>query len=173
MTSIRHKIAIAVSAGALIAAAALPALGATTAGVTATVTPQLVSVSVTDGTVAYGTLAVNTSRGTALNDGDSLDDTQTASNDGNVNQDFNIKGQSSANWTLAATNGNEQYKHEFCTTTCDTTPIFTPLTTSYQALAAGVAPAGTKAFDLKLTTPTATAATTQQSVDVTVQAVAS
>jgi hypothetical protein len=45
------------------------------------------------------------------------------------------------------------------------------LTTGYQALGANIATSGTKRFDLKITTPTTTTATAQQSVDITVQAV--
>lgn len=140
---------------------------ADTSIVSATVTVQNISVSVSDGTVAYGTLSVNTSSGT------NGTDTQTATNDGNISEDFNIKGQNTGTWTLAATTGADQYVHQFCTATCTTPPTnYSALTTSYQTLSTGVAQSGTQTFDLYITTPTSTSAFTQQSVDVTIQAVA-
>lgn len=138
-----------------------------TAAVTATVTVQSVSVSVADGTVAYGTLAVSSSSGT------NGTDTQTATNNGNVAEDLNIKGQNTANWTLAAAAGADEYVHKFCVSSCSSAPTnYTALTTSYQALGTNVAANGTQTFDLYLTTPTSSTNFSQQSVDVTVQAVA-
>lgn len=140
---------------------------ATTATVAATVTVQNISVTVSDGIVTYGTLAVNTSAGT------NAADTQTATNNGNVAEDLNIRGQDSADWTLAATAGSDEYVHRFCTSSCSTAPTnYTALTTSYQTLASGIAASGTQTFDLHITAPTASTVFTQQSVDVTVQAVA-
>ena len=140
---------------------------ATTATVTATVTVQNVSVTVSDGTVAYGTLAVNTSTGT------NGSDTQTATNNGNITEDLNIKGQNTAAWTLASSASTDQYVHRFCIATCTSAPTnYTALTTSYQTLATGKAVSGTQTFDLYLTTPTSSSSFTQQSVDIIVQAVA-
>jgi hypothetical protein len=140
---------------------------ATTGTVTATVTVQSVSVSVTDGTVAYGTLGVNSSAGT------NGTDTQTATNNGNVAEDLNIKGQNTANWTLAATAASDQYVHKFCVASCGSAPTnFTALTTSYQALASNIGASATQTFDLYLTTPTVSTNFSQQSVDIVVQAVA-
>ena len=141
--------------------------------VTATVTVQNISVSVTDGTVDYQTLGVGTSATTATGDGDSVDDTQTATNDGNVTEDFDIKGQdSSGGWTLATSPGDEQYTHEFCTSDCDSSPTWTPLTTSYDTLATGITTSGTQNFDLRIQVPTSTTDYDPQSVDVTVLATA-
>jgi len=140
---------------------------AETGTVTATVTAQEISVSVTDGTVAYGTMSVGTTANTLAA---GLNDTQTATNNGNVSEDLNIKGQDSTNWTLGAAAGSETYKHEFSTTASFPG---TALTTSYQTLATGIAAAGNETFDLQMSTPTSTASYTEQSVDVTVQAVAS
>ena len=138
---------------------------ATTASVAATVTVQNISVSVASGTVAYGTLAVNTSAGT------NPANTQTATNNGNITETFNIKGQDSTNWTLGGTAGANIYVHKFCTATCGTPPTnYTALTTNYQTLGTGVTVSGTKTFDLYITTPTSSTNFTQQSVDVTVQA---
>lgn len=137
------------------------------------ITYGVVSISITDGAVAYGTLATNISTDTTSG---GLNDTQVATNDGDTAEDFNIKGQDSANWTLAGAAGSEQYAHFFCIggsgspDPCDTGPTWTALTTSYSSLATNIAATGNKRFDLKLTTPTATSTTSQQSVNITVQA---
>jgi hypothetical protein len=147
-----------------------PATAATTAAVTATVTAQNISVSVTDGSISYGTIALSSNGDTTSN---GINDSQTATNNGNVTQDINIRGANSAAWTLAASAGADQYAHKFCTTTCDTSPSWTALTTSYATLTAGVAASGTQVFDLQILTPSSSSSYSQQSVDVTVQAVAS
>ena len=139
-----------------------------------TYTSVVISVAISDGTVAYGTQAIGTSRDTTSS---GLNDTQTATNDGNVAIDLNIQGQSSANWTLAAAAGSEQYVHQYCVNgggspdPCDSSPTWTALTTSYQSMATNIAASGTQKFDLRISTPTNTNTTAQQSVDVTVQAV--
>lgn len=145
-------------------------LAADTATVTATVTLQNVSVTVSDGTVAYGTLAASSTEDTTSGN---LNDSQTATNNGNITEDLNIKGQDSGDWTLAGSVGADQYKHDFCITTCDSTPSWTALTTSYQTLQSSVSASGTQDFDLRMNTPSSSTSYTSQSVDVTVQAVAS
>jgi len=153
---------------------------ADTGTVTATVTVQSISVSVSDGTVAYGILVVSTSKDTTSVASGGLDDTQVATNNGNVNETLNISGQNSTpgTWALSGAAGSEAYVHAFCKAgtgapdPCDAAPVYTALTTTYQTLATPVAPLGTQRFDLKITTPTATASFVQQSVNVTIQAVA-
>jgi len=143
----------------------------TEASVAATVTVQNISVSVADGTVAYGTISAGASRSTALGDGDAIDDSQTANNDGNVTETLNIRGTNSGAWTLAGTaSGATDYSHKFCTTTCDTAPTWTALTASNQTLALGVISTGSQVFDLQITTPPSATDYTTQSVNVTVQA---
>lgn len=141
-------------------------LATDTGTVTCTVTVQNISISVSDGTITYGTLGQNSTTNTCT-----LTDTQTATNNGNVTEDFNIKGQDSTSWTLAGTAGSDQYTHKFSTATC---PTFTgtALTTSYQSLATGIAESGTQDFDLEINTPNPSTVYTEQSVDITVQAVA-
>jgi hypothetical protein len=153
----------------LLSLALIPVSAAGTDSVSATVTVQNVSVAVSDGTVTYGTLATSTTEDTTSG---GLNDSQTAQNDGNVTIDLNIRGQDSANWTLAGTAGSDQYRHRFCTSNCDASPTWTALTTNYQNLAQDVASSGTQVFDLELSTPTSSSNFSQQSVDVTVQAVA-
>ena len=165
--------------------AAIPILGAsdafaaTTGTVAATVTPQNISVSVTDGVVAYGTLDVSSSKDTTSG---GVNDTQTATNDGNVTEDFNITSTNATGgsaWTLAGTIGADQYKHSFCTTgtgspdLCDATPSWTAITSAggYQQLGSTITTSGTKKFDLKLDTPSSVSDYVQKSITVTVQAV--
>lgn len=167
----------------VLALAALPAvfannvLAATTGTVAATVTPQNISVAVSDGAVAYGTLSLSSSANTTSG---GVNDTQVATNDGNVAEDFNILSGNATGgtaWTLSGSVGADQYKHSFCTTgsgspdPCDTGPTWTAITSSYQQLANSVAVAGTNRFDLKLDTPTSSTDYVQKTISVTIQAV--
>ncbi len=145
------------------------ALAGTTATVTATVTVQSISLGVTDGGVTYGTLGQNTTKSTCSSE---LNDAQTVTNDGNITENFNIKGQNSANWTLGGTAASDVYVHQFKNGTCATFSAGTALTTSYQTLASGIATSGTATLNLQINTPNPSTVFTQQSVDVMVQAVA-
>ena len=153
---------------------------ATEGTVTATVTAQNVAVSVTDGTIAYGTMVLNTTVNTALFVGDdALSDTQTATNDGNVSADLDIKGINTVGdtpWTLDSTNETlDHYVHEFCNEAesgCDvanTELVWTLLSTEYQQLTTGLAAGGTQDFDTQITTPTSSTDFTSKSVNVLVQ----
>ena len=147
---------------------------ATEGTVTATVTVQNVSLSIADGTVAYGVIPVNTTADTT----GAPEDSQTVTNTGNVTQNFLIRGVNSTNWTLGATAGTDVYVHNFCiagTDTapnlCDATPTWIPLTTANQTLVSGIAPFETQLFDLQIHTPVDTTWFVKQHVDVTVVAV--
>ncbi len=166
--SVLYLLAFSLIVSALISTA-IPGFAASTGSVTATVTTQNISVAISDGSISYGVLGTNATRSTIVAD---LNDLQTATNDGNVAEDFNIRGQDSAGWTLAGAAGADQYVHRFCVATCTAPPTnFTALTTSYQLLSNSEAPLGTQTFDLQINTPTTSTVYTQQSVDVTVQAV--
>lgn len=147
---------------------------ATEVSVTATVTAQNVSLSVADGNVSYGTLALSATRSTIASEENEM---QTVTNDGNVAEDIDIKGQDSAAWTLAGTQGANQYFHKFCNDTdldCATPGTnYTALTTSYAAMDTSIAASGTVDFQLQIGIPSSSASYTQQSVDVSVQASAS
>lgn len=142
---------------------------ATEGTVTATVTAQNVAVSVSDGSISYGTVALSSTADTTTN---GLSDSQTATNDGNVSSDLDIKGQDASGgtaWTLGGSIGSDQYKHDFCVSDCDGTPTWVALTTTYQTLASGVAASGTQVFDTRISTPSATSDYVEKSVDVMVQ----
>lgn len=145
---------------------------ASTDAVTATVTAQIYSVSVSDGTIAFGTVAQNSTQDTTTA---GVNDSQTATNDGTVAAKFNIKAADStggAGWTLAGTAASETYTMKSCTATCDTTPTWTSvgIDPSYATLVASVAASGNQVFDLQVGTPVSTAETTEQSITVTIQA---
>lgn len=127
----------------------------------------IVSVTISsNGVVSYGTVPLNTSKDTTAT---GLNSSPVVQNNGTVAEDFTIKGQNSANWTLAATNGANQYTHKYST---NGGGLWTALSTSFQALFINVAVGASQSFDLQLTTPTSTASYSQQSVDITIGAVA-
>jgi len=137
--------------------------GADTDTVTATVTPQTVAVSVDVESVDYGVLDVNeTSAPSAV---------ITATNDGNVTEDFEIKGANSTDWTLSDTAvGANQFMHEFATDD-DSYVTYTALNdTTYDTLDTSVATSGTQLFKLQLKMPSSTTTTDTQSTTVTILA---
>lgn len=146
---------------------------AATDTITASVTVQNIAVSVSDGVIAYGTLGTNTSESTISAD---LNDTQTVTNDGNINEDFQVEGQDSANWTLATSNtGTDRYVHSFCNSSCSSPPTnFSALSSaSFTTLTTNVASTSSTTLDLRITTPATSTVFTEQDVSVTVQATAS
>ena len=155
----------------------LPVLAADTADVSATVTVKNIAISVSDGSIAYGALAAGATQSTLPG---GVNDIQTATNSGNVEEDFNIKGYnvtSGCTWTLAATQGADQYFHKFCNDTdldCTTPPTnYTALTTNYASLGSNIAVSGNVQFQLQIGVPSSTSCTSQATVQVTVQAVES
>ena len=133
-------------------------------GVTATVTARNIALTVTDGSIAYGSLDLGTATSTLAA---GLGDVQTVTNTGSVAEDFNIKGVATANWTLAAAAGDELYVHEFSTSTGSS---WDALTVDYASLDADVASSATTSLDLQITVPTITTHFDEQSPNVTVQA---
>jgi hypothetical protein len=145
------------------------ALGAETS-VTATVTAQVVALSITaHSSIAYGTVTT-----TADTTSGGLNESPTVRNDGSVNEDFQLKGTDSTHWTLAGSAGDATYAHKECHSDCDGSPSWTALTTSYGSdIFSSVAPNDTNDFDLQITVPTSNAGTSEEDVDVYVQATAS
>lgn len=96
------------------------AWAATTATVSATVRFQTFSVTVSDGSINYGSLAANASMTTQPGGG--LNDRQTVTNDSTQTADINIQGINAfrvggggTNWTLGDATGANQYRHQFAT----------------------------------------------------------
>jgi len=146
-----------------------------TGTVTATVTAQSISVTITtSGTVAFETININDVEDTTTN---GVNDSEIAENNGNVSEDFNIKAgnssSSGAGWTLADTADAEIFTMKSCIATCDTTPSWAVvgIDTAYVQLASGIAKDGTQEFDLQVGTPVTTTDYNQQTITVTIQAV--
>lgn len=165
----KNWIALVALAALVVGLFPLGVIAADTASVTATVTVQNISVTVTDGGILYGTLGQNSTKNTC-----DLTDTQTATNNGNITENFNIKAiadVSTPDWTIGATAGSNIYTHKVSKATCPTFTATITLTTGYQGLATGITQSGNQTFDLEINTPNPSTVYTQQSVDVTVQAV--
>ena len=97
---------------------AAPVLAAET--VSATVTPQVIAVSVTDGTVDYGILAITESNNTidgATGSVQPAAEQQTITNDSNVSANILLRSTdavgSSVNWNLEATADTDQFIHSY------------------------------------------------------------
>ena len=136
-------------------------------------TPQNITVSITLDTTTfnYGTITEDTSSSTlSLFGGTGI----TATNNGNVTENFTIYGANTANWTLSGSTGLDTYVHQFCNDTandCSSPPTnYSALTTSPQSLATGVSESGTISFQLNITTPTNSSTFDQQNAVVTIQA---
>lgn len=133
-------------------------------------TTGIVSITITsDGTVSYGYLAASASKSTVQ-----LSDTQTAQNNGNLAENFNIKTSNATGgtqWTLGATPGTDVFVHEFSTNGGAGWTAFTTAD-SYQTLATGIAASGTQNFDLRVTVPSTSSDYQQKTITITVQAVA-
>lgn len=127
----------------------------------------VISVTVEDGVVSYGTIPTNTSKSTCSSE---LNDAQIVTNNGNVAEDFLIKGADSDNWTLGSSVGANQYVHQFRSGSCSSFSAGTALTTSDQAFSSNVAVSGTVTLNLQLTTPNSTSSYSQQTTSVTVTA---
>lgn len=138
--------------------------------VTATVTVTNISISVSSGSIAYGALSTSSTLDTTAGVGQ-LDNSQVLTNSSNVAIDVKVHGVTT-DWTLGASAGNETYTHKTCVTDCDGTPTWVAMTTSYgDPILTGVAIDATPAIDFQIGTPTVTAITAEQNVNVTIMGV--
>jgi len=137
-----------------------------------TVSAYLVSLTVTDGDVAYGALTLGATANTTTAD---LDQTQTVYNSGTVTEDFTIMsgdayGTPEKTWDLVTTTpGYNEFKHEFSTTGGSSWTAL-PADNSYTTLAGPVAPAVTTILDLQITMPSTTDDYVEHGIAVTVMA---
>lgn len=137
--------------------------GAGTGTVAATVTPQLIAVSVSDGNVSYGVLNYSASAGSpTTEDTVTLGETQVITNDGNVNQNFAVKSSDAIKSTgtidwdlvLAVDIDTDDYCHQYSTDAGTSWTDF-PINNGYTAdIITGIAPAGTDDLDLQILMPT-------------------
>lgn len=135
-----------------------------TATVNATVTPVVLSVIVSPTSVAYDPVELN-STGNVPTPG-----SFTATNNGNITENINIRGTDTAGWTLAGTAGANQYVHKASKDAFGTQTVV--LTTTSQGLDTGVTVSSAVTVSLKLDAPTSTTTAATQDADVTVIAVA-
>ena len=152
-------VSLAVSLGAALAMSA-------TAGpedtVSATVTAVVISVNVSPNSISYGSQPLGKTN--AIPSPMPLD----VLNDGTVTENFAIRGSGTAAWTLAATQGADQFAHRFSTS--GPTGTYTALTTSNQTLFNSVAPTGVINVDLRMDLPTTTSSTAEQTTTLTIVA---
>lgn len=138
--------------------------------VTCTVSAAMVSVTVTDGDVAYGTLALEETKSTL-----DLTDTQTVTNSGNVREDFTIKSSNATRdggttWDLVtATPGHNEFKHEFSTDSGSNWTAM-PADNSFTGLMSDIDPEDSGPLDLRITMPGTTDDYLEHSIIVTVMA---
>jgi len=160
--------------------------GAGAADVVATVTPQVVSVTVADGTVDYGILPVNGGTNNTF-DGLATADTQIITSASNVSTDVLLRSSDAAkfgaagvtDWDLVATAAADDFVHSF-DINASGTAVFVAFpadgtfantnTTSVVTLANN---GDTATLDLKIDMPTSATDTSIHSIDVTVIATAS
>jgi hypothetical protein len=133
--------------------------------VTATVTATNLAVSVSDGTIAFGSVALNTATSTP-----GTGQTQTVSNDGS-NAALNVKSTDATNgtpWVLGTSPGSDIFKLEVSTTTGSTygtlqaTDVYSTASSTFTSLT-------TQALDFRFTTPTVSTDFVQKSLTITVQ----
>ena len=139
---------------------------ADTAAVSATVTATNLAVSVSDGSIAFGSVALNTATTTAGGTGQ----TQTVSNDGS-NAVLNVKSGNATGgttWTLGTSPGSNIFKLEVSTTTGSTYMTF-QATDTYLTASSSSASLTSGAFDFRFTTPTVSTDFVQKSLSITVQ----
>ena len=173
MGMLKSKIRWAVGLGSSLALVAGPVVAATSDVVTATVTPQVISVSVSDGTVDYGILGFGESNDTK--DG-TASETQTVTNDSNVRVDISVKSSdatgTSVAWELGGTAGSDVFEHSYAVDAGAFASF--PTDNSFSSSNVSLDESGgidTRAdLDLKLAMPTDSTDTSQHSVDVTVLA---
>ena len=128
--------------------------------------PAVVSVSITsDGVISYGTLGFGESKSTI-----ELSDTQTALNDGNTAEDFNIKTSAPSGWDIGQSPSNDTFVLEYSTDNGNGWISFTA-SDNYQTLANNIPVNTSQNFDLKLTAPNPSTSATEKTITITIQAV--
>lgn len=170
-----------ISLGALVLTGMLASTlvyGASTSGVAVTVAAQSISLTVSDGAVAYGAVPLSGTASTTVNGGlnGGAGDTQTVTNNGNSAETFNIKGQDASStgtpWTLSnSAIGANQYMHEVCTSTCNASPTWRKMSTAYSTLDSNKGVGATSLADLQISLPSSSSDTYNHSADLVVQAI--
>ena len=133
--------------------------------VAATVTATNLAVSVSDGSIAFGSVALNTATTTAGNS-----DTQTVTNDGS-DAALNVKSGNATGgttWTLGTSAGSDIFKLEVSTTT-GSTYMTLQATDTYLTASSSMTSLLDQDLDFRFTTPTASTDFVEKSLTITVQ----
>jgi hypothetical protein len=173
------RLATGLGIAGLLASAVMPAIAADSGTVNATATGPIISVNVSPSSFDYGVLQFSTNNTTVTkdtgNESGGLNENLSATNNGNVAEDFTIAGSDatggSTNWTLVPSlnTTTNQYVHSFNTGTSLGTP--TALSTTPQNLGSGnVAVNGTQPFVLQITMPLSGSDPQQHTITTTVVA---
>ena len=162
----RSQVALIAVIAGVAALGSSPALATHTgeSTVSATVTPAVLSVTATPTSVDYDVVELTIQ--------DNLPDpaTFTATNNGSITENIEIRGANTADWTLVSTlPATDEYRHE-ASKDGFTTPII--LTTSNQPLDTGITASSFVTVSLRLDAPTASTTAATQTAPVTVIAVA-
>ena len=142
------------------------ARAASTATVAATVSATNLAVSVSDGSIAFGSVALNTATTTVGGTGQ----TQTVSNDGSAAV-INVKSGNATGgttWTLGTSAGSDIFKIEVSTTTGSSYMTF-QATDTYLTASSSSASLTSGPLDFRFTTPTVSTDFVQKSLTITVQ----
>ena len=147
-----------------------------TGGVSATVTPAFVSVTVTEQHVAYGTVDLGVADAQPT-DQDGNTDAKAAfkvSNNGTKDANWAIEGGASSNWAIAATPGNNQYA-QFYDDEANTGGDLVSETSldGSSSLAAAVTPGSDVFVWLELDMPTDSSTSAEESLPILITATAS
>lgn len=163
-------IAIICALGMICMITGLTVRAADTGTVSCTVTAKSIALTVADGGVAYGTVAESGNQDTTSS---GVDDTQVATNTGNIAEQINIKTSAASGgtaWTVGSSAGSDVFVHSFATTTAETWQVLGTVD-SYETASSSVAVSGTLDIDLKIEVPTASTDNEEKTITVTVQAV--
>lgn len=143
---------LSVFVSALVVVFSWPVFAAGQEPISVTVTPKLISVSVSTSSVSYGTVSLGATATSAA---------ITATNSGNVAEDFDIKADvattAGGSWSLvsgAGDPGQDAFKHSFALGSAF--DPFTAMTTGYDTLVDNVAASGTQDFKLQIKMPSST-----------------
>ncbi len=140
-------------------------LAQSTDTVTATVSATNLAVSVTDGSIAFGSVALNTATSTH-----GTGQSQTVTNDGS-NATLNVKSSNATNgtaWTLGVAAGSDIFTLAVSTTTgasyslLQATDVYLTASSTFASLTSGP-------LDFRFTTPTVSTDFVQKSLTITVQ----
>jgi len=133
----------------------------------------IVSISITsDGTISYGSVSLDNEQDTT-NSG--VNDTQTATNNGNLTEDFNIKTSHAVNgaqWSVGTMAGTDIFVHSFSLNDGASWEVLDNYDT-YETLTTGISPSSSQNFDLKIHVPTFSSDYQEKTITITVQAVQS